>query len=85
MLYLILGLVTAFNFLILKYKIERSRYIDALYDLVAILILSSIFAGTLGGMIIAMTASLVISLYLLKFPPLKPVWDKEKRKITWKA
>lgn len=84
MLYVILGVVTAFNFLIVKYKVEHNRYGDATYDILAIVALNYFFAGTLGGMVIAMTASLIISLYLLRFPPRVPAWSRNERKIVWK-
>ena len=65
----LLGIATAFNFIVLKMKIESKRYGDATLDIIAILILSFIFGGTLGGMMIAMVASAVISLYLYFYPP----------------
>jgi len=38
-------------------------------DLFVIFILSAIFSGTLGGMVVAMTASAIVSLYFLVSPP----------------
>jgi hypothetical protein len=61
--------VTAFNFLILKWKFERGRYGDLLFDIVTLALLGWMFKGTMGGMIIAMVASLMVSLYLIAFPP----------------
>ena len=67
--FLIIGVFTAFNFIVLKIKLERRRYGDFTLDLLAIVILIGAFGQTLGGMIIAMVASLIISTYLLYNPP----------------
>ena len=61
---LIIGVVTAFNFIIIKIKFTRGRYVDAILDLCAILVLGAMFAGTMGGLMIAMIASCIISIYL---------------------
>lgn len=67
--YIALGIATAFNFIVLKLKIESGRYSDVILDIFAIVVLMLIFGGTLGGMIISMVASAIISLYLLVYPP----------------
>lgn len=67
--FVILGVFTAFNFLILKVKLEQKRILDFIFDIAALIIISSIFGGTLGGMTIAMIASFIISLTLFFFPP----------------
>ena len=67
--YLIIGIATAFNFLILKWKFEHARYMDALLDLGTLAILSFLFSGSYAGLVVATVASAVISLYLLAFPP----------------
>ena len=66
---LILGVFTAFNFLILKIKLENKRIADFLFDLGSFIVLTMIFGGTLGGMVIAMVAGFIISITLLIFPP----------------
>jgi hypothetical protein len=66
---LLIGLATAFNFLILKTKIEKSRYQDAIFDAIVLLLLSIMFGGTLGGMVIATIGSAIVSLSLLISPP----------------
>jgi len=71
MLWLIIGILTAFNILIFKIKFEQGRYGDLLYDIFAFLVLNMIFGGTLGGMIVAMVASGIISVYLYFNPPKK--------------
>lgn len=66
---IIIGLVTAANFLILKIKAEKNRWADLIFDLVVLSILSFMFSGTLGGLTIAMISSFVVSVYLYFFPP----------------
>jgi hypothetical protein len=66
---LIIGIATAFNFIVIKWKLEHKRYEDATFDILIIFLLSVIFGGTLGGMIVAMVASAIISLYFLVSPP----------------
>ena len=71
MLWLVIGVLTAFNLLIFKIKFEQGRYGDLLYDVSTFLVLNVIFGGTLGGMIVAMVASGIISVYLYFNPPKK--------------
>ena len=69
---LIIGIATAFNFMIIKWKLEKHRFADAVVDVAVLLIVGFIFGGTLGGMTIAMVASAIVSLYLLWSPPVLP-------------
>ena len=66
---LIMGIATFFNFIILKWKFEKERYADLAFDIATLVTLSWLFSGTVSGMIIAMIASALISLYLIAFPP----------------
>lgn len=67
--YLLIGLVSAFNLIVIKMKLERKRYEDAFFDLGLMTVLAYLFAGSYGGMVVAMVASLAISLYLYVSPP----------------
>ncbi len=67
--FLIIAVATFFNFMILKWKFEKGRYADLAFDMATLVAISFLFGGTLGGMIIAMIASALISLYLIVFPP----------------
>ena len=67
--FLIIALATAFNLIVIKWKLEKKRYEDAILDGMTLLALASVFGGTMGGMIIATITSFVISLYLLISPP----------------
>jgi hypothetical protein len=80
---LIIGVASAFNFLIVKWKLEHERYADVAYDVIVLLSLGYLFGGTLGGMTIAMVASTLVSLHLMRYPPKKPMWDRNLRKIVW--
>lgn len=66
---LILGIFTAFNFLILLYKLKAGRVLDFILDIGILIVLSSIFGGTFAGMTVAMVASFIVSLVLLFFRP----------------
>ena len=65
----IIGLVTAFNVLVIKWKLEKARYEDAVLDFALLLGLSYVFAGTYAGMVVATITSLVISIYFMISPP----------------
>jgi hypothetical protein len=67
--YIVIGLVSAFNLLIIKVKLEKKRFADAFFDLALMCVLAFLFAGTYGGMVVAMVGSLAVSLYLLASPP----------------
>jgi hypothetical protein len=66
MLFAIAGVATAFNFIIIYVKYRRQRYVDCGLDLLAAILLVSIFANAgQGGIVIAMIASAIVSLFLL--------------------
>jgi hypothetical protein len=66
---LIMGVITAFDFLILKWKFEHQRYADFAMDLGLLLVIINLFHGSISGMIIGMVAQVIISFYLLISPP----------------
>lgn len=66
---LIMGVITAFDFLILKWKFERQRYADFTMDLGLLLVIIQLFHGSISGMMIGMVAQVIISFYLLIYPP----------------
>lgn len=67
--YVLIGIVSAFNLLIIKFKVDRKRYEDAFFDAGLMVVLAYLFAGSYGGMVVAMVASLVISIFLFISPP----------------
>ena len=61
---IMISIATAFNFAILRYKLNLHRYADAILDFMTMLTLGYVFGGTLGGMTIAMISGALISVYL---------------------
>lgn len=61
----LLGIATAANFILLKWKWDRGRIEDLTWDLVILTALSIMFGGTMTGMAIAMIGGAFISLYLI--------------------
>ena len=68
---LIIGLVTAFNFIVIYWKFKKNRISDAVLDLSIFAVISFMFAGTISGLTVGMISSFVVSLYLLFNPPFK--------------
>ncbi len=62
---LLMGFATGFNVLIIFKKIELKRFQDAFFDSSLLVLLSLVFGGSLGGMMVATIASAVISIYFL--------------------
>ncbi len=67
--YLILGLVVAVNFIIVKMKFDRKRWEDAVFDVAVLLIIMALFSGSYAGLIVGSVASLFMSLYFFASPP----------------
>lgn len=67
--FILIGIVSAFNLIIIKVKLEKKRYEDAVFDLSLMALLAFLFSGSYGGMVVAMVASLAISTYFLVSPP----------------
>ena len=65
---LLVGTATAFNAGVILHKVREGRYADSLVDVGVNVMLSTLYAGTLGGMAIAMVASLIFSMYLWFYP-----------------
>ena len=72
---LMMGIVTFFNLMILKHKFEKGRTDDLVIDIAALLALSYVFGGTITGLLVAMIASLCMSIYLWFFPPKFKLWS----------
>ena len=68
-LILAMGIVTFFNLVILKIKFEQGRTADLALDVISLVILSYLFGNTITGMLVAMIASFIMSVYLWFFPP----------------
>lgn len=66
---LLIGIATAFNFMIILWKFKTNRTENAVIDLCILGALAWMFSGTITGMTIGMIASCFISVYLLVSPP----------------
>jgi len=66
---LIVGVLSAFNLIVIRWKFNHNHKLDAILDLLMILALNLMFGGTKTGMSIAMVASFTISFYLYLYPP----------------
>lgn len=67
--YLLIGIATAFNIIVILIKLERGRYADGIFDATFLILLAGVMGGSLGGLIIGTIASAVISIYLFINPP----------------
>ena len=65
----VIGIATAFNFIVILFKFKRHRYEDACFDLAIFIVISYMFAGTISGMSVGMVASAVVSIWLWFDPP----------------
>lgn len=65
----ILGVVVAVNFLIIKMKLDKKRWEDAIFDVIIFLVIMALFSGSYAGLVVGSIASLVVSLYFLASPP----------------
>ena len=72
-----MGIVTFFNLLVLKIKYEKGRTADLIMDVAALIVLNYFFGGTLTGMLVAMIASLCMSIYLWFWPPKFELWNQQ--------
>ena len=65
----VIGIATAFNFIVILFKFKRHRYEDAFFDLAIFTVISYMFAGTISGMSVGMVASAIVSIWLWFDPP----------------
>ena len=68
---LLLVIATVINLFTIQWKLSSGRYKDILLEISIIIILSSLFGGTLTGMAIATSVSAVWSIYTIIFNPFK--------------
>lgn len=67
--YMVLGLVVAINFIIVKMKLDRKRWEDAICDVTIMVVILTMFSGSYAGLIVGSVASLCISIYFFASPP----------------
>ena len=66
---LLLVIATVINLFTIKWKLSRGRYKDVIIEIGIIVVLSSLFGGTLTGMAIATSVSAAWSAYTIMFNP----------------
>ena len=66
---LIAGLFTALNLIVIMIKIKKDRWLDAFIDGGLLVTLTMVFGGSITGLLTAVVASSIISMYLLAMPP----------------
>lgn len=67
--FLVIGVVTALNLIIIKIKMDKKRYEDGIFDLLLLILITVVFSGTYGGLVVGTIGSMFISLYLFASPP----------------
>jgi hypothetical protein len=70
--FLLIGLAVAANIIFILFKYERKRYPDATLDFFLLIVVTIIFSGSYGALVVGTIASLVISIYLYANPPNLP-------------
>lgn len=65
---LALGFAVLFNFIILRIKFNKGLYADVAVDILMLIILNSVFGGSILGVVSATAGSTLISLYLIWKP-----------------
>jgi hypothetical protein len=80
--FVIIGIVTALNILFIKKKFDKKRYEDGVFDLALLIIITIIFSGSYGALVVGMVASLIISISFYANPPkfIGPLFSKIKSK-----
>jgi O-antigen/teichoic acid export membrane protein len=67
--YILIGLVSAFNLIIILHKFKCKRIEDGIFDVLLFILLVGLFKGSYSGMVVGMVASLCVSTYLWFYPP----------------
>ena len=70
-----LAVAVAFDFLIIKWKLKHKRYSDAALDAFIFGMICILFHGTMSGMAVGTIAGVIVSLYLLVYPPKLPAFN----------
>lgn len=66
----VIGIATAFNFIVIMIKFKRMRIADGILDIGIFATITWMFAGTIAGMSVGMVASAICSIYLWFSPPM---------------
>lgn len=66
---IIMGVMTFFDLMIIKWKFENSRFADAIFDVSSFMIILTFFHGSIILILVGMVAQFLVSIYLLIKPP----------------
>ena len=67
--FIVIGLAVAFNCIIIKEKFQRGRVEDGAFDLILLVVITLVFSGTYGSLVVGTIASAFISVYFMASPP----------------
>lgn len=67
--FLIIGIAVAFNIIVIKWKFDKGRTADAITDLCLFIVVTFVFSGSYGALVVGTVASALISIYLFISPP----------------
>ena len=67
--FVIIGVISALNLLVIMHKFKKGRVEDGVFDSILFGLMVTLFSGSYAGMVVAMVASLIISMYLWASPP----------------
>ena len=65
----IIGIAVFFNLAVIKWKIDKERYLDAGLDFAALVAITIFFSSSYSGLVVGTIASALFSVYLLISPP----------------
>lgn len=68
MSYVLIGIAVAFNLLIVIWKFKRGRTVDATLDTTLLVLVTTVFSGSYGALVVGTVASALVSVYLLVAP-----------------
>lgn len=66
--FLIVGIAVAFNLLILIWKYQNGRPVDATVDATLLGLVTVVFSGSYGALVVGTVASAIVSIFLLIRP-----------------
>jgi hypothetical protein len=67
--FMIIGFAVFFNIAVIKWKLDRERYADGITDIVLLVLVSILFSGSYGALVVGTVASALVSIYLFFSPP----------------
>lgn len=82
--FLIIGIVVAANIVFIFIKFDKGRHSEAVIDLSLLVLVTVVFSGSYGALVVGTIASLLVSIYLFAKPPTLPSkigttqFDKDK-------